>query len=189
MPEPSQTVTSTHNHKVIEDAIIKACEGLYRADKAIDAAIEKHIADLRQDKADIKKKMRETYQIPAKLLQARYATYRLEQQAIDAGDDATLDTIRLLHRALPVGGSVDMVRAAQDSVTPEQANKQGVDAGLAGKDRDSNPYDDGTEQHDHWARGWDAGQRQAVANMGKSPTEEAKNAAQAESEPEPAGAA
>lgn len=45
---------------------------------------------------------------------------------------------------------------------------QGLDAGLAGRNRESNPYEEGAPEHLKWDAGWVGGQRQNVARMAGS---------------------
>lgn len=108
-----QDATREHNVKARKDAISESMEQLYKLDAQIAAAIEKHVKPFRDDKAAIKERLRDDYQIPAKLLNARYASYKLERFAEEAQDHTTLDVIREMFDALPVGGMVDLVEAAQ----------------------------------------------------------------------------
>jgi ribosome modulation factor len=47
------------------------------------------------------------------------------------------------------------------------AKAKGFEAGKAGENFDSNPYDEGSKNHQHWAKGWRAGQAEIGAGIGK----------------------
>lgn len=166
--------TREHNVKARKDAISEGLEKLYQLDRQIAALMEKHIAGPREDKNKIKADLREAYQIPAALLQARYASYKLERFAEESSDDTTLDIIREMFDALPVGGSVDLVEAAErgaeeddgQSFTVKAANtyEAGRKAGKAGKNLDTCLHKGATVEAKklrvEWERGWSDGQEE-----------------------------
>lgn len=106
-------VTREHNVAARRDAITKACEELYQLDVLIARATETHVKLHREAKTDIKSRLKEDYNITANVLAARYAPYKLERMAQDGSDDKTLDVIRELFDALPIGGMLDLVNLAQ----------------------------------------------------------------------------
>lgn len=98
------------------------------------------------------------------------------------GDDraASLDGLRLAFEALEIGGQGSLFPEAappagsngnglSGEARLQAANQEGVAAGLAGKNRDTNPYRDEDGRHDYWDRGWHGGQRQLLADIGKGP--------------------
>lgn len=105
--EQAPPLNSTSRREAIETT----CTKLYVLDREIERLIGEHVSELRGEKAKLKASLREDYQIPARLLQARYASYKLERAARDSGDTVTLDAIRELFDTLPVGGTVDLVDA------------------------------------------------------------------------------
>ena len=105
------TESERSNVKAITDAIVDGFAEMYQLDRQIDALIERHIRPLREKKSEVKRILREGYNMPAKLVSARYTGYVIERTAEDAGDSATQDTIRMLYEALPVRGVVDLIQA------------------------------------------------------------------------------
>lgn len=111
--EPTQEASRPlANVQARRDAIAESCEELYQLDAEIKVLTERHLKDLRDSKSDIMKRMREDYQINSKLLRARYQSYRIERMALDAMDDATVDVIRELFEALPIGELITITGAA-----------------------------------------------------------------------------
>lgn len=109
----SQGANKGHNVKARDEAIREAMEAHYQKDKEIERLIAEHLADLRQDKRDIKKRMAKDYEISATMFNARYAPYRIERKARDNGDDTVADALKELWQACPPGGTVDLVAAAE----------------------------------------------------------------------------
>lgn len=105
-----------HNAQARTEAMQKAFAELYACDEQIEAALEKYVKPYRESKSDIKTRMKDEYGVPPKLLNARYNAYKIEQDANKANDDATIDIIRELYDALPigVGAMVDLVDATRD---------------------------------------------------------------------------
>lgn len=105
--------TRQHNAKARGEAISKSLEEMYGLDCKIASAIEKHVAPLRASKNDIKKRLRDAFEIPNAVISARYGSFKIEREATDSGDDTLLDTIREAFDALPIGGMVDLVNIAE----------------------------------------------------------------------------
>jgi hypothetical protein len=99
--------------KARQGALKSALERLYEIDQEIAGIIEAQVKELRDEKSEIKKNLRGSFNITSKLVQARYQSYRIERAAADAEDDTTLDTIREMFELCPVGGQVDMLSAVQ----------------------------------------------------------------------------
>ena len=100
-----------HNVKAREQQIKEGLEEMYQADCRIAASIEKHVKPDRDVKSDIKKKIREGLNITTQLFNARYSNYRLERQAMEASDDATLDVLKELYDIAPVGTQINLLDA------------------------------------------------------------------------------
>jgi hypothetical protein len=115
----SDNVTAKHNVKSRDAAIADAMESLYKSDKEIRAALEKHVTPHREDKTAVKKKLREDYELTTDVINARYASYKIERKAEENGDDATIDNLREMFRATPVGGSVNFIDAMQQGAAAE----------------------------------------------------------------------
>lgn len=109
----NKDATREHNVKARKDAIRDCFAQMYELDKQIAAAIEKYVKPFRDSRNDVKKKLREDYEIPNDIIMARYKGYALERFAEEAQDDTTLDAIREMFEALPIGGMVDLVEAAE----------------------------------------------------------------------------
>jgi cysteinyl-tRNA synthetase len=168
----SENATSGHNSKSKLTVIRESMERLYRLDAEIDELIEEHIKELREQKTEIKTKLREEFNMPAKLIQARYASYRLERAAEESHDNQTLEAIREMFRALPIGGQGDFMNAlSEDDVEtgaevgddgPEVPNEKqsnairldGAAAAEQGKKRRSG-YSVGSRADDDWKTGYD----------------------------------
>jgi ribosome modulation factor len=83
------------------------------------------------------------------------------------------DAVEAARQANERAASEASVRAAAKGpmATPEslaQANQEGLDAGLAGRNREANPYGEGSPENLKWDSGWVGGQRQNVARMAGS---------------------
>lgn len=118
-----------HNAKARKDAEREAMEANYEIDKKIEALMKKHIDPLRADKRELKSDLHENYGIAPKLYNARYNTYRLERAAVENKDDITLDTLRELWEATPIGGGVDLVEVAERAAK-KRAEAQATEASL-----------------------------------------------------------
>ena len=102
-----------HNSQNRTVAIQQALEQIFLKDREIARLIEQHIADLRQDKRDIKKRLRDDHEITPAMFNVRYTGYKKEREAKDAGDDKVADTIRELYEICPVGHQVSLIDALQ----------------------------------------------------------------------------
>lgn len=91
--------TQRHNAKAREEAIKTALHGMARLDSEIDRLIEKHISDLREEKRDIKAKLRDDFEISTKVFNARYNLFKIEAR----GDEKVIDDLRELFEAAPFG--------------------------------------------------------------------------------------
>ncbi len=98
----AEDATRQHNVQARTEAIQKGLEEIYQLKKKIKAAIKKHVKDHRNAITDIKTKLREDYQMPAKLLNARLVSYELERFAVESGNEATQDAIKKMYEAAPV---------------------------------------------------------------------------------------
>lgn len=72
--------------------------------------------------------------------------------------------------------------APTDDQGLREANQAGLNAGMNGKNRDTNPWPEGSEAHAKWDAGWHAGQKQIASQMAdkdamKRVTAEGKKAA------------
>ncbi len=165
--------TLQHNSKARADVIRESLDRLYELDSEIDAIIEAEVKDLRTEKSEIKTRLREEFNMPAKLVTARYAAYRMERKAIASADDKTLDALRELFSVSPPGSQVNMLDALAEagghtpaqtaeaaSDTPEGAYAAGFAAGKAGKNLDTVPA--GIKRYRSlkakFEEGWEAGQ-------------------------------
>ena len=110
-----------HNSGARSEAIGDALKRIFDLDRRIEAIIADEIQDLRDDKTKIKKELREAHNITARVFQARYAAYKLEQQAIEADDDVMKMTLKELFDIAPVGATADMMEAVTQAEVTEQA--------------------------------------------------------------------
>ena len=164
--------TAEHNIGNRRDEITAALKQLYALDCEIAALTEEHLKDLRADKSDIKKSLRERFQLTAKVIQARYYSYRIERDAERANDGVTLDAIRELHEALPIGGQASFLAPIgapkfEDDV-PAQADafEQGRSAGMKGSNLATCPYPAARKKlKAEWERGWQAGQEHLAGKL------------------------
>lgn len=91
----------------------------------------------------------------------------------------SIDDLKRVFGALGLGAQGELfptvaspagpVASSDAPVDPTAANKAGMEAGLAGKNRDTNPYPERSELADYFDRGWMAGQKQLAANLAKKP--------------------
>lgn len=109
--DTGQGTTASHNADARKEAIRDALERTYQLDRRIEALMEEHIEPLRAEKRDIKKRMKDQYDVPTKRFNGRYAQYREERRAIENEDDTTLDAIRELYDVAPVGQQMDWIDA------------------------------------------------------------------------------
>ena len=143
--EGDQDVTRSHNVKDRRATIMSSMKRLYAIDQEIAAIVEDEIKDLREERSDIKKMLRETFQITSAVVNARYHSYRLEQKAIEGDDGPTQDAIREMFEALPVGGQGSLLPGMEaagpfeSDIVPsdEEARGLGYDHGV--KDRKHQP--------------------------------------------------
>lgn len=150
------------------EAIRNACQRL--------AQMDVEIKGLQEDRANFKAEVIKG-QLGMKIADFNMA-YRLH--GLEGSDRADLfDTLRETFRALGVGGQLDWLEATANASRPATspqasaeslaaANQGGLDAGLAGRNRESNPYEEGAPEHLKWDAGWVGGQRQNVARMAGS---------------------
>ena len=111
----SGQVTPLHNVANRQQMMKDALSETFALDQNLKAAAEKHLKADREAKSDIKKRLLKDLNITAKVFNARYVAYRLEAAAIEANDEATLDTLRELFEHAPIGAQVDMVDAIMGS--------------------------------------------------------------------------
>lgn len=110
-----------HNVQARLDAISEACKKLLAEDQHIDAAIAQHVQLHRDEKSRIKRDLRKGYGVTARVLNKHYGLWKLQQEAIAAQDDVTIDEIREMQEAAPIGGTADMVTALQQVQAKEAA--------------------------------------------------------------------
>jgi hypothetical protein len=162
----SNDATRDHNTKHRQEQIAKGIDLIYRIDQEIADLTAAHLKDLREDKSAIFKRLREDYQMPAPLMRARYAAYKLERAAIESEDDVTLDAIHEMFDILPVGGQGSLMpglaapkKAAAapkpTPIAPEDAERLGVDAFVADGAEDAFPANVRTKKlRQAWLVGW-----------------------------------
>lgn len=183
--------TLQHNSKARADVIRESLDRLYQLDSEIDDIIAAEIKELRDEKSEIKTRLRDDFNMPAKLVMARYAAYRMERKAIASADDKTLDAIRELYSIAPVGSQMDLVdaieraggntpaqTAAAASDTPEGAYAAGYAAGKAGKNLDTAPIGISRFRSlkTKFEEGWEAGQLENMPAGPKGNGTEARSA-------------
>lgn len=118
--------TAGHNSQTRKEALCSALEQLYQLDIEITAILRSKVKALREEKSEIKSRLREDFQMPSALVSARYTSYKLERIAEDAHDETTLDAIREMYLALPVGGMVDLVSAVERTPPAPTNGAQGT---------------------------------------------------------------
>lgn len=158
-------------------------------DEVIRQAVE-DLLELESQKKQLNERMQEARApIKAIMKMADFnAIFRLHKLE---GDDrkAAIKAQRIMFEALELGGQSDLFGApAAEAAKPgrsrkapqpddppltdasaktlTEANQEGVRAGLAGKNRDSNPYPEGSDKADYWDRGYTGGQKQLAVQMG-----------------------
>lgn len=165
-------VSPDHNVANRKQRIGDALKRTWQLDQEIDVLIEEHIKELREEKSEIKKVLRDKLNISAKVFHARYVSYRLEAQARMVEDHPTLDTIKELFGESPIGSQVDMIAAAEQTpdakhevhepvagtaaeVTDEDVLAEGAAAFAAGSDLAANAYtEDSKHKAELWRNGW-----------------------------------
>ena len=104
------TTNADHNvanrNKIMTDALGE----MYVLDVQAEAALEKHLKPIRDQKRDIKSRLNKDLNITATVFNARYVAYKLEAQARAAEDDATLDNLKELFDVSPVGHQMDFIK-------------------------------------------------------------------------------
>lgn len=193
------TVTATHNSQARSDALAEALEELYALDQRIAEIVEDQIKDLRDAKSEIKAGLYENYGMRAKLVQARYAIYRMQKDAIARKDDITLDAISEAFRVLPPGeqGSLlpgldkagtikteggeesgepvtDAEGFAKNGGDQNKAYERGYATGLAGEPIDKELYAGrGMKKlRAQYENGYSDGATKLTASVGKSESEQ-----------------
>jgi hypothetical protein len=106
-----QTETAKANVSNRQRCIVDSFKEMYGLDREIDAMTERHLKGLRERKSELKARLRDDFGMPAKLVNCRYAAYRLERAASEGGDNITLDVIKEMFEILPVGQSVNFLDA------------------------------------------------------------------------------
>jgi hypothetical protein len=119
MTDQDRNVTASHNASLREQAIQNALERMYQLQKEEKALIEEHIEPLREEKRDIKKRMRDQYDIPTKRFNARVGLYIEERKALENDDGTALDALRELFEVAPVGTQMNWL----DGLNPQQASR------------------------------------------------------------------
>lgn len=156
MTEPlliNSDATMGHNVRARRDAITESFDEIYKLRMQAAAALEKHVKPLRDHVSDIKKRLREAYELPAKAINARYAAFELLRLAENGGDDAMQDAIRELFEALPIGGTLNLADLADQAAgvsrgsgpagAPKNArgaHRAGMEAAKAGRAIETCPY-------------------------------------------------
>lgn len=107
----NESANREHNVAARKEQIGNAFNRLYAIDKEIDALIERHVQELRDEKSDIKKKLRKDLNLTSKVVHLRYASYKAERLAVEQEDGVTMDAIKELYEVMPVGATVDFVDA------------------------------------------------------------------------------
>lgn len=118
----AEAATERHNSGVRDERFQDAMKRTFELDKQIEALMEQHIKPLREDKREIKAKLREDFNVTATAFNARYAPYKFEAKARDNGDETSIDLLRELFDATPVGGQMDM----EDVLNASAAKKNGA---------------------------------------------------------------
>lgn len=181
-PKLPETESERVNVKAIADALRDGFSNLYSLDSQIAALTEKHLTPLRAKKSDIMRVLREGYHMPSALVNARYHGYRVERDAEAAGDNATLDNIRLMYEAVPIYGIVDMVdamgfkedkrpTASQKNLAKAKAEGRKASAAPKGGTIADCPYagigKDSKKLRDAWLGGFQSHQREVAKKLGK----------------------
>lgn len=102
-----------HNLVSRKEAIDDALKQVYALKKDIKEALAEHVKPLREEVDEIKSNLAEDYNLPKRVFNARYASYEIEADAIASKDDITLDAMRELYEAAPVGEQMDWVKAQE----------------------------------------------------------------------------
>ncbi|HEX6959313.1 MAG TPA: Rmf/CrpP family protein [Ferrovibrio sp.] len=180
----TESANRAHNAKARGEVIKQSFERMYQIDREIHELIESSgIRDLRAEKSDIKKRLREDFNMPNAIVMARYTGYRMERAAEEASDEITMDAIRELYATVPVGRTPDFGDAAgwprhtndgngnaadreAESIEAKTARAAGREAGRSGHAAIVNPHPAGSELHSAWLSGWKEGQAELAEDMG-----------------------
>lgn len=106
-PQPN----SAHRDEMLE----KALGETFKLDQQIKVQRDRHVKPLTKKKSEIKANLRKELNMTADVFNARYASYKLEGDALAAGDDATLENLRHLFTISPVGTQMDLVQGLEDA--------------------------------------------------------------------------
>lgn len=160
--------TRGSNVRARKDAITEGFAEIFKLRQQIAAAIDKHVKPLRASVNEIKERLREDYELPAKALNVRYAAYEVEKLAESADDHEMQDAIRELWEALPIGGTLNLADIADIAAgvtrgngpagmpkSVQGARKAGQAAAAAGEAMESCPYQKRTGALAiAWREGW-----------------------------------
>jgi ribosome modulation factor len=189
-PTAAETETAKFNMSNRARVIAESFDEMYDLDIKIRDLTEKHLKDLRIRKNEIKGKLRDDFGLTAKMVGTRYASYRVEREAYESGDETVLDMIKELFAATPIGGQVDMLHAltpegeagtegfvdgAKEATSEAEAYNAGFNAGLGGKTMDGSPYKGAKNKRKlaAYETGWSDGQERLVLNNGQAATQTA----------------
>lgn len=81
-----------------EKAITKAVKELYSLQCSVETAVEKYVAPYRDDMKAVRQRLRDEFQVPGKVINARLAVYRLEK-----GTEDSAAATQEVFKAMPVG--------------------------------------------------------------------------------------
>lgn len=170
---------SIRNSTSREQAMTDALERIYLLKKREREIIQDAVQGIRDSIGDIKKALREDYNVTNQVLQARLYSYTLERRAAESGDQITLDAIKEMFKVAPVGTSVridDVVGASEQEITDTltEAKKKGTAAGKGGANFDSCPYPQGSKHREYWEQNWHAAQAKLAKDIKKTPAAESE---------------
>lgn len=185
MPDGNPGTGVGHNAKSRKDAINDALAQIFQLKSKEKAAVKAAVQPYRDKISDIKTTLREDYNLTDKVLRARLQSFVIEQEAIEAKDEVTLEALREMFKNAPVGVKIDMLTVLQaedqneiqDSL--DTAKKKGTEAGANGVNFDTCPYPDGSTHARYWKDNWQAAQVKLAKTIKKTPAEDkpAKGAA------------
>ena len=107
------TAAAGHNTANRTEMMSNALSETYKLDQQSEAAMEKHIAPIRDEKRAIKKDLNTDLNITATVFNAVYTAYKVARQAEANDDPATLDNLREFFSASPVGFQMDAFENAE----------------------------------------------------------------------------
>lgn len=184
---PDGTTTGPgHNAKSRKDAINDALAQIFQLKKNEKAAVKATVQPFRDQISDIKTTLREDYNLTDKVLKARLSSFVIEQEAIEAQDDVTLEALREMFKNAPVGVKLDMLTVLQTEEknaiedTLDTAKKKGTEAGANGVNFDTCPYPDGSKHAQYWKQNWQAAQQKIAKKIKEAPTDGGKPKKKAE---------